>query len=77
MEGNIPLLRPDCASLRPNKSKIWIEKVGGNSIKNAVATLRAEFPKDELARDIWANRIGKVALTYGEFGVETCPRRIG
>lgn len=31
-------------------------------MKNATATLRPEFPKDELARGIWANKIGKVTL---------------
>lgn len=33
-----------------------------NSIRNAAATLRPELPRDKLARGIWANKIGKVAL---------------
>lgn len=54
-----------CASLRPNKSKTWIGKGGGNSIKNSTTTLRPKYPKDVLAKGIWANRIGKVALNLG------------
>lgn len=35
------------------------EKGGGNSIKNAIATLRPQLLKDDLARGIWAIKIVK------------------
>lgn len=51
-----------CVTLEPQNSKIWIGKGVGNSIKNAANTIVPEHPKDELAKRIWANKIGKVAL---------------
>lgn len=51
-----------CVELDTLNQKKWIGKGAGNSIKNATDTLRPELPRDELAKGIWANMIGKVAL---------------
>lgn len=51
-----------CAVLGPNYAKTWIGKGTSISTKNIKATLSPSFPLDELARGIWANKIGKVAL---------------
>lgn len=51
-----------CVTLRAQNSKVWIGKGTGNSIKNASKTLILKHPKDDLAKGIWANRIGKVVL---------------
>lgn len=51
-----------CAQLGADNSKTWIGKGVKNSIKNATATLREEFSKDDLACGIWAIKVGKVAL---------------
>lgn len=34
----------------------------GSSIKNVVSTIRPDHPSDNLAKGIWAVKIGKVAL---------------
>lgn len=51
-----------CVTLGAQNTKAWIGKGTGNSIKNAAKTLAPEHPKDDLAKGIWANRIGKAAL---------------
>lgn len=51
-----------CADLGMNYSKTWTGRGGGSSIKNARRSLRPELPTDELAKGIWTNKIGKVAI---------------
>lgn len=51
-----------CATLGANGTKTWVGKGTGSSTKNVVSTLRPDNSKDELAKGVWANKIGKVAL---------------
>lgn len=51
-----------CATLGANDTKDWIGKGTGSSIKNVVSTIRPDHPSDNLAKGIWAVKIGKVAL---------------
>lgn len=51
-----------CAELGPNYTKAWTGKGNGISSKNIKATLNPAPPTYELARGIWASKIGKVSL---------------
>lgn len=51
-----------CVTLSPQNSKIWIGKGTTSSLRNATRTISPKYPKDEMTKSVWANRIGKVAL---------------
>lgn len=51
-----------CTILGAQYTKEWIERGNTSSVKNVRATLAPVQPIDDLAKCIWANKIGKVAL---------------
>lgn len=64
-----------CVILGPHYAKSWIGKGTGSSIRNVRATLAPTLPTDVLAKCIWANKIGKVALNLWRIRGRSIPTK--
>lgn len=64
-----------CAILGSQYVKTWIGKGHRCSVKNVRATLASDLPIDELAKGIWANKIGKVALNLRRIRGRSLPTK--
>lgn len=64
-----------CVILGPQCSKRWIGKGTSNSLRNAARTISLEYPKDEMAKGIWANKIIKVALNLWRIRRKNLPTK--